>query len=108
MNGATAVLGSALRVAATTAAASSLRRVASEAKMQLSLAILMGVAGLAGVICLSAAAFIVLRDQFGAAEAWSLARAAVTKLRELGGGEWSWQGINTEAVAGGGTNFRFR
>jgi hypothetical protein len=44
----------------------------SEAKIQLSLAILMGVAGLAGVICLSAAAFIVLRDQFGAAEAWSL------------------------------------
>jgi hypothetical protein len=75
MNGATAVLGSALRVAATTAAASSLRRVASEAKMQLSLAILMGVAGLAGVICLSAAAFIVLRDQFGAAEAWSLVGA---------------------------------
>ena len=72
MNGATAVLGSALRVAATTAAASSLRRAASEAKMQLSLALLMGVAGLAGVICLSAAAFIVLRDQLGAAEAWSL------------------------------------
>jgi hypothetical protein len=72
MNDATAILGNALRVAATTAAASSLRRAASEAKMQLSLAILMGVAGLAGVICLSAAAFIVLRDQLGAAEAWSL------------------------------------
>jgi hypothetical protein len=72
MNGATAILGNALRVAATTAAASSLRRAASEAKMQLSLAILMGVAGMAGVICLSAAAFIVLRDQLGAAEAWSL------------------------------------
>jgi hypothetical protein len=72
MNGATAILGNALRVAATTAAASSLRRAASEAKMQLSLAILMGMAGLAGVVCLSAAAFIVLRDQLGAAEAWSL------------------------------------
>ena len=72
MNGATAILGNALRVAATTAAASSLRRAASEAKMQLSLAILMGVAGLAGIVCLSAAAFIVLRDQLGAAEAWSL------------------------------------
>jgi hypothetical protein len=72
MNGATAILGSALRVAATTAAASSLRRAASEAKMQLSLALLMGVAGLAGVVCLSAATFIVLRDQLGAAEAWSL------------------------------------
>jgi hypothetical protein len=72
MNGATAILGNALRVAATAAAASSLRRAASQAKMQLSLAILMGVAGLAGVVCLSTAAFIVLRDQLGAAEAWSL------------------------------------
>jgi hypothetical protein len=72
MNGAAAVLGSVLRVAATTAAASSLRRAASEAKTQLLLAILMGVAGMVGVICLSAAAFLVLRDRLGAVEAWSL------------------------------------
>jgi len=72
MNGATAVLGSALRIAATTAAASSLRRVAGEAKKQMLLAILMSVAGAVGVICLSAAGFIVLREQLGAAEAWSL------------------------------------
>ena len=42
------------------------------------------------------------------AEAWSLARSAVPKLRELAGGEWSWQGLNAEAAAGGaGTSFRF-
>jgi len=72
MNGAAAVLGSVLRVAATTAATSSLRRAAGEAKTQLLLAILMGVAGVVGVICLSAAAFLVLRDRLGAVEAWSL------------------------------------
>ena len=31
------------------------------------------------------------------AEAWSLARNAVTKLRESTGGEWSWQGASTAA-----------
>lgn len=72
MSGAAAVLGSVLRIAATAASASSLRRAASEAKKQLLLAILMGVAGATGVICLSAAAFIVLRDRLGAAEAWLL------------------------------------
>ena len=72
MNGTAAILGSVLRVAATTAATSSLRRAASEAKTKLLLAILMGVAGMVGIICLSAAAFLVLRDRLGAVEAWSL------------------------------------
>jgi exopolysaccharide biosynthesis predicted pyruvyltransferase EpsI len=31
------------------------------------------------------------------AEAWSLARNAVTKLKESTGGEWSWQGMDADA-----------
>jgi pyruvyl transferase EpsO len=40
------------------------------------------------------------------AEAWSLARNAVPRLREWTGGEWSWQGMNAETAVGaaGGTN----
>ena len=72
MNGTTAALGSALRVAATAAAAGSLRRATDEAKRQFFLMMALGMMAAAGVVCLSAAAFIVLRDQLGAAEAWLL------------------------------------
>lgn len=72
MNEATATLGSALRVAATAAAAGSLRRATDEAKRQFYLMMALGMTAVAGVICLSAAAFIVLRDQLGTAEAWLL------------------------------------
>jgi hypothetical protein len=66
------ILGSVLRIAATRAAAGSLRRVADEAQKQMLLVILVGVSGAVGVLSLSAAAFIVLREQLGAAEAWLL------------------------------------
>jgi hypothetical protein len=72
MSGTTALLGSVLRIAATTAAAGSLRRVADETKRQMLLVILVGIAGTVGALSLSAAAFIVLREQLGAAEAWLL------------------------------------
>lgn len=72
MSGTTAALGSALRVAATAAAAGSLRRATDEAKKQFFLMMALGMTAAAGIVCLSAAAFIVLRDQLGTAEAWLL------------------------------------
>ena len=66
------VLGSVLRAAATRVAAGSLRRVADEAQRQMLFLMLVGISGAVGVLSLSAAAFIVLREQLGAAEAWLL------------------------------------
>lgn len=72
MNGAAGALAGALRVAATAAAAGSLRRATDEAKKQFLWMTLLGVTAVAGAVCVSAAALVALSEQLGTAEAWLL------------------------------------
>ena len=59
-----------LKIAAASMAARTLRQAADDAARLALMSLLGGIALAVGMACLSGAAFVILRDRFGSAEAW--------------------------------------
>ena len=66
------MLGPLLKIAATSMAAQGLRQAADDAARFLLMSLLGVLAGAIAMLCLSGAAFVLLSDRMGAAEAWGV------------------------------------
>ena len=66
------LLGPLLKIAATSMAAQGLRRAADDAARFMVMSLLGVIAASVAMICLSGAAFALLRDHLGTAEAWGI------------------------------------
>ena len=66
------LLGPLLKIAATSMAAQGLRRAVDDAARFMVMSLLGVIATSVAMLCLSGAAFVLLRDRFGSAEAWGI------------------------------------
>ncbi len=66
------MLGPLLKIATTSMAAQGLRRAVDDAARFTLMSLLSVIAACVAILCLSGAAFVLLRDGFGSAEAWGI------------------------------------